>query len=39
MLAEFGSAAALIAAGIVSLGWGIALRLLTKRFFLTGAAE
>lgn len=39
LLAEFGSAAALIAAGIVSLGWGIVLRLLTKRFFLTGAAE
>ena len=39
LLAELGSAAALIAAGIVSLGWGIVLHLLTKRFFLTGATE
>jgi MFS family permease len=38
LLAHFGSAAALFAAGAVALGWGIALRLLTKRFFLTGAA-
>jgi MFS family permease len=38
LLARFGSAAALMAAGVVSFCWGIALGLLTKRFFLTGAA-
>jgi MFS family permease len=37
LLAEFGSASALIAAGVVSLCWGVVLRVLTKRFFLTGA--
>ena len=37
LLAEFGSAFALIAAGVVSLCWGVVLRMLTKRFFLTGA--
>jgi MFS family permease len=39
LLADFGSATALAAAGVVSLAWGITLRLLMKRFFLTGAAE
>jgi MFS family permease len=37
LLAELGSAAALMAAGAVSLCWGVLLRVLTKRFFLTGA--
>jgi MFS family permease len=37
LLAELGSAEALFAAGAVSLCWGLVLRLLTKRFFLTGA--
>ena len=39
LLARYGSAAALAAAGLVSLAWGIALSLLSKRFFLTGAAD
>lgn len=39
LLATFGSATALAAAGVFSLGWGIALRLLGKRFFLTRAPE
>jgi MFS family permease len=39
LLARYGSAAALAAAGAVSLAWGIALHLLSKRFFLTGAAD
>jgi predicted MFS family arabinose efflux permease len=39
LLDVFGSASALMAAGVLSLAWGIVLRLLTKRFFLTGAAE
>jgi len=39
LLARFGSATALLLAGAVSLCWGILLRLLTKRFFLTGPAE
>ena len=38
LLARLGSADALAIAGAVSLAWGIALRLLTPRFFLTGAA-
>ena len=37
LLAELGSATALVAAGAVSLCWGVLLRVLTKRFFLTGA--
>ena len=37
LLTEFGSASALIMAGAVSLCWGVVLRVLTKRFFLTGA--
>jgi predicted MFS family arabinose efflux permease len=39
LLARYGSSAALTAAGVVSLGWGLALSLLGKRFFLTGASE
>ena len=39
LLARFGSSAALVAAGLVSLGWGLALSLLGKRFFLTRASE
>jgi MFS family permease len=39
LLARFGSPAALAAAGVVSLGWGIVLHLLGKRFFLTRAPE
>jgi MFS family permease len=39
LLAHVGSADALVIAGVVSLVWAIALRLLTPRFFLTGAAE
>ena len=39
LLARFGSSAALVAAGVVSLGWGLALSLLGKRFFLTRASE
>lgn len=38
LLAHVGSADALAIAGAVSLVWGIALRLLTQRFFLTRAA-
>ena len=38
LLAHVGSADALVIAGVVSMVWGIALRLLTPRFFLTGAA-
>lgn len=37
LLAHLGSATALMAAGAVSLGWALVLRLLAKRFFLTGA--
>lgn len=39
LLARLGSAFALTTAGVVSLAWGIMLRLLSKRFFLTGATE
>jgi predicted MFS family arabinose efflux permease len=39
LLARYGSAAALAAAGVVSLAWGIALWLLSKRFFPTGAVD
>jgi len=39
LLARYGSATALAAAGVVSLAWGIVLHLLSKRFFLTGAAD
>jgi MFS family permease len=39
LLARFGSSTALVAAGVISLGWGILLRVLAKRFFLTGAPE
>jgi MFS family permease len=38
LLARVGSADALAIAGAVSLAWGILLRLLAQRFFLTGAA-
>ncbi len=37
LLGSVGSAAALAGAGAVCLAWGALLRLLTKRFFLTGA--
>jgi len=39
LLARTGSAVALASAGVVSLGWGITLRFLAQRFFLTGTAE
>jgi len=39
LLAGFGGGAALMLAGVVGMAWAITLRLLTKRFFLTGAAE
>jgi MFS family permease len=39
LLAKLGSGAALMAAGVVSMCWGITLRVLTKRFFLTGTVE
>jgi MFS family permease len=38
LLGRFGSAAALMTAGAASLVWGVVLQLMTKRFFLTGAA-
>ncbi|MGK2924957.1 MAG: MFS transporter [Lysobacterales bacterium] len=38
LLGSVGSAAALTGAGIVCLAWAVILSLLTKRFFLTGAA-
>lgn len=38
LLGSVGSAPALAGAGAVCLVWGVLLRLLTKRFFLTGAA-
>lgn len=39
LLGSVGSAAALAGAGAVCLAWGALLRLLTKRFFLTGAVR
>jgi len=39
LLARFGGGAALMLAGVVGMAWAITLRLLTKRLFLTGAAE
>jgi MFS family permease len=38
LLGRFGSAAALVTAGAASLVWGVVLKLMTKRFFLTGTA-
>lgn len=38
LLGSVGSASALAGAGAVCLGWGVLLRLLSKRFFPTGAA-
>lgn len=38
LVGRYGSAFALAAAGAVALAWGAVMRLLTQRFFLTGAA-
>lgn len=38
LLSRFGSEGALIFAGTVCLFWGIVMQVLSKRFFLTGAA-
>lgn len=38
LLGRYGSAPALVLAGLVCLVWGVVLKLLTKRFFLTGTA-
>jgi hypothetical protein len=36
---RFGGPFALAAAGVVALAWGLLLKLLTQRFFLTGTAS
>ena len=38
LLAQLGSASALVAAGVFCLLWGLLLRLLSKRFFPTGGS-